>query len=237
MMLPTIATPKYEMIVPSTGESITYRPYVVKEEKILLIALETQDDIQIEKAVTDIIKACVESPIKVNELTTFDIEFIFITLRSKSVGEGIKVNMKCDDDTCDAQVEIPLALDEIKVSNLEKVKDKNIKINNDISIDMRWLRTSDKLNKDQRKTGTDSIINTAAKAIETIYSGEETFATKDVPHKEVVTFVESLSSDQFAKILEYLENSPALTYDLSYKCKACGNENERKLKGLQDFFI
>ena len=117
-MLPTIATPKYDMIVPSTGESITYRPYVVKEEKILLIALETQDDIQIEKSVTDIIKACVESPIKVNELTTFDIEFIFITLRSKSVGEGIKVNMKCDDDTCNEQVEIPLALDEIKVSNL-----------------------------------------------------------------------------------------------------------------------
>ena len=236
-MLPTIATPKYEMIVPSTGESITYRPYVVKEEKILLIALETQDDIQIEKSVTDIIKACVESPIKVNELTTFDVEFIFITLRSKSVGEGIKVRMKCDDDTCNEQVEIPLALDEIKVSNLEKVKDKNIKIHDDISIDMRWLRTSDKLNKDQRKTGTDSIINTATKAIETIYSGEETFATKDVPHKEVLAFVESLNSDQFAKILEYLENSPALTYDLSYKCKACGHENERKLSGLQDFFI
>ena len=94
---------------------------------------------------------------------------------------------------------------EIKVSNLEKVKDKNIKINDDISMDMRWLKSSDKLNKDQRKTGTDSIINTAAKAIETIYSGEETFATKDVPHKEVVAFVESLNTDQFAKILEYLE--------------------------------
>ena len=237
MMLPTIATPKYEMIVPSTGESITYRPYVVKEEKILLIALESQDDIQIEKSVNDIIKACVESPIKVNELTTFDIEFIFITLRSKSVGEGIKVRMKCDDDTCNEQVEIPLALDEIKVSNLEKVKDKNIKINDDISMDMRWLKSSDKLNKDQRKTGTDSIINTAAKAIETIYSGEETFATKDVPHKEVVAFVESLNTDQFSLMLEYLENSPALTYDLSYKCKVCGHENERKLKGLQDFFI
>ena len=102
---------------------------------------------------------------------------------------------------------------------------------------LKVVKSSDKLNKHQRKTGTDSIINTAAKAIETIYSGEETFATKDVPHKEVLEFVESLSSDQFAKILEYLEDTPALTYDLSYKCKTCGHENERKLKGLTDFFI
>ena len=177
MSLPIVATPKYEMTVPSTGVSVTYRPYVVKEEKILLIALETDSEVAIEKSVVDIIKACVESPLDIKTLTNFDVEFMFTVLRSKSVGEGIKVNMKCDDDTCDAQVEIPLALDEIKVSNLEKVKDKNIKINDSISMDMRWLKTSDKLNKDQRKTGTDSIINTAAKSIEIIYSGEETFAT------------------------------------------------------------
>jgi len=236
-MLPIIATPKYEMIVPSTGESITYRPYVVKEEKILLIALESQDDTQIEKAVIDIIKACVESPIDVNNLATFDIEFIFITLRSKSVGEGIKLSMKCMSETCDVSEDINLELDKIKVSNLENIKDKNIKITDDISIDMRWLKASDKLTEAQRKTTTDSIIASAAKAIEIIYNGEEIFATKDAQFKEVINFVESLNTDQFTSILEHMEQTPILSYDLSYNCKTCGNENIRELRGLTDFFI
>jgi hypothetical protein len=237
-MLPIIATPKYEMIVPSTGESITYRPYVVKEEKILLIALETQDDIQIEKSVTDIIKQCVESPLNINDLTTFDIEMIFITLRSKSVGEGVKLIMKCEEETCDGSEDVFLELDKITISNLEESKEnKSIKINDDISIDMRWLKTNDRLNQAQRKTGTDTIINSAAKCIETIYSGEETFATKDAPHKEVVTFVESLNTDQFAKVLDFMQASPALSYDLAYNCKICGHKNEKELRGLQDFFI
>jgi hypothetical protein len=236
-MLPIIATPKYEMIVPSTGESITYRPYVVKEEKILLIALESQDDTQIEKAVIDIIKACVESPIDVNNLATFDIEFIFITLRSKSVGEGIKLSMKCMSETCDVSEDINLELDTIKVSNLENIKDKNIKITDDISIDMRWLKASDKLTEAQRKTTTDSIIASAAKAIEIIYNGEEIFATKDAQFKEVINFVESLNTDQFTSILEHMEQTPILSYDLSYNCKTCGNENIRELRGLTDFFI
>ena len=102
---------------------------------------------------------------------------------------------------------------------------------------MRWLKASDKLTEAQRKTQTDSIIHSAAKAIETIYSGEDIFTIKDTPHKEVVAFIESLGTDQFASILEYMEASPTLTYDLSYKCKTCGHENERKLRGLTDFFI
>jgi hypothetical protein len=236
-MLPIIATPKYDMIVPSTGETITYRPYVVKEEKILLIALESEDDFAIEKAVMNIIKACVESSIKIDGLTSFDIEMIFITLRSKSVGEGIKLGLKCDEEDCNGSEEIQLDLDKIKISNLENKIDKHIKINDDISIDMRWLRANDKLTEAQRKTKTDSIIHSAAKAIETIYSGEEIFTIKDTPHKEVVAFIESLSTDQFAQILEFMEASPTLTYDLSYKCKTCGHENERKLRGLTDFFI
>jgi rubrerythrin len=225
------------MIVPSTGESITYRPYVVKEEKILLIALESQDDVQIEKAVINIIKACVESPINVNDLATFDIEFIFITLRSKSVGEGVKLSMKCMSETCDVSEDINLELDKIKVSNLENIKDKNIKITDDISIDMRWLKASDKLTEAQRKTTTDSIIASAAKAIEIIYNGEEIFATKDAQFKEVINFVESLNTDQFTSILEHMEQTPILSYDLSYNCKTCGNENIRELRGLTDFFI
>ena len=108
MMLPKIATPKYDMIVPSTGETVTYRPYVVKEEKLLLIALESQSNEAIENAVVDIIKLCVETPIDVNSLTTFDVEFIFVTLRSKSVGEGIKINPPCEH--CEAPNEVKINL-------------------------------------------------------------------------------------------------------------------------------
>jgi hypothetical protein len=107
-MLPVIATPKYDMIVPSTGKTIIYRPYVVKEEKILLIALETENETAIERAVTDIIKACVETPIDIKSLPMFDIEYMFTTLRSKSVGEGVTVNLECQNDKCDSKLDIKL---------------------------------------------------------------------------------------------------------------------------------
>ena len=116
-MLPIIATPKYEMIVPSTGESITYRPYVVKEEKILLIAMESQSDEAIENAVSDIITRCVETPIKVKDLTTFDVEYMFVTLRSKSVGEGIKVTPKCEhcEETNEQKIDLEIIDEEMEL--------------------------------------------------------------------------------------------------------------------------
>ena len=236
-MLPKIATPKYDMIVPSTGESITYRPYVVKEEKILLIAIESQDEAAIERAVLNVIKACVESQIDFKKLTTFDVEFMFITLRSKSVGEGIKLKMKCEIEECDGVTEQKINLENVTVSNLEEKANNRIKIKDDISIDLKYLGINDSLTQAQRTSETDTVINSVAKCIETIYSGEDTFAAKDVSHKEVVTFVESLNSDQFAMIISFMEKAPALTYKMEYVCATCGHENKQELKGLSDFFI
>ena len=119
-MLPKMVTPKYDMIVPSTGKSITYRPYVVKEEKLLLIAMESKDDKQIENAVMNIIEECIESPIDINTLTNFDVEFIFVTLRAKSVGEGIELSPKCKH--CEEINEVKLDLDEVTVKNLEVIR-------------------------------------------------------------------------------------------------------------------
>jgi len=236
-MLPIIATPKYDMIVPSTGQELTYRPYVVKEEKVLLIALETEDDIAIEKAVLNVIKACVETPLDFKALTTFDVEFMFVTLRSKSVGEGVKLNMKCEAKDCDGTMEEKIDLDKVIISNLEDKPNNNIKINDDISIDLKWLGINDALTAGQKTTGTDTVINMAAKSIETIYSGEEVISASDATHKEVVNFVESFNTDQFAKIIAYIEAAPAITYDVNYDCPKCGHHNERSLKGLSDFFI
>jgi len=233
-MLPKLATPKYDMIVPSTGESITYRPYVVREEKILLIAFESQDESMIEKAVLNIIETCVESKISIKALTNFDIEYMFVTLRSKSVGEGIKLTLPCT--ACEEPNELKIDLDKVIVANLEDVVDKHIKITDDISIDVKWQTVNDNLKKVTPKTETDGIIQMVASGIETVYSGEEIFASKDVPKKELIDFVESLSTDQFTAIVDVLQKAPYLSYKMEYTCKKCGEHNERSLNGLIDFF-
>jgi len=234
-MLPKIATPKYDMIVPSTGESITYRPYLVKEEKILLIAMESQSDEAMENAVVDIIKLCVETPINTDTLTTFDIEYIFINLRAKSVGEGIKLNPTCQH--CEeVNEDIKVDLDKVIVSGIEEEIDMRVKLTDDIAVDVTWPTMKNKLTEDDMKTGTDTLINMVARSIGTIYSGEEIFAAADSTKKELVEFVESLGSDQFNALLTKVSEAPQLTYDLEFKCKACGEDNKLEIKGLADFF-
>jgi len=234
-MLPKIATPKYDMIVPSTGESITYRPYLVKEEKILLIAMESQSDEAMENAVVDIIKLCVETPINTDTLTTFDIEYIFINLRAKSVGEGIKLNPTCQH--CEeVNEDIKVDLDKVIVSGIEEEIDMRVKLTDDIAVDVTWPTMKNKLTEDDMKTGTDTLINMVARSIGTIYSGEEIFAAADSTKKELVEFVESLGSDQFNALLTKVSEAPQLTYDLEFKCKACEEDNKIEIKGLADFF-
>ena len=234
-MLPKIATPKYDMIVPSTGESITYRPYLVKEEKILLIAMESQSDEAMETAVIDIIKMCVETPINVKSLTTFDIEYIFVNLRAKSVGEGIKLSPTCEH--CEeVNEDIKFDLEKVIVSGLDEEIDMNVKLTDDISVDVTWPTMKNKLTEAEMKTGTDTLINMVARGIGTIYSGEEIYAAADSTKKELVEFVESLGSDQFNALLTKVSEAPQLTYDLEFKCKACGEDNKLELKGLADFF-
>ena len=233
-MLPKIVTPKYDMIVPSTGETVTYRPYVVREEKILLIAIESRSEIAVEKAVTDIIKTCIESPIDMKKLTTFDIEMIFITLRSKSVGEGVKINPPCEH--CEERNDHKIDLEAVKIKNLEDAVDKHIKLTDDISLDLRWQTMNDRLKDKEKKTETETIINTIAHSIDTIYSGEEIHTVKDSKMSEVVDFVESLNNDQFTNIIDVLSKQPHLNYKVEFDCKECKKHNERELNGLIDFF-
>ena len=233
-MLPKLVTPKYDMIVPSTGESITYRPYVVKEEKILLIAMESQDEKQIENAVMNVIESCVETPLDINSLTTFDVEFIFVTLRSKSVGEGIKLGPSCVH--CEEENEIKVNLDEVTITNLGKAVDRHIKLTDDISLDLKWTTMKDRKGELQSDSETETIINLMIASIETIYSGEETFDLRDSPREEIKDFIESLSTDQFEQIVNVLAKAPYLSYNVNYNCKKCNKENSIELKGLTDFF-
>ena len=233
-MLPKLATPKYDMIVPSTGESITYRPYVVKEEKLLLIAMESQDEKQIENAITEVIETCIVNKIKVKDLTAFDIEFLFLTLRGKSVGEGIKLQMPCEH--CQEPNEVKIDLNKLQVKNNDfDNKDLQIKINDEITLDLRWPTMSDRgsVNTD---SGTEALIHMVAKSIGTLYHGEDTISMSDTPFKEVLEFVESLSSTQFNLCMEVLAKTPYTGYDIEFTCKKCGKENKKELKGMADFF-
>jgi len=232
-MLPKLATPKYDMIVPSTGKSITYRPYVVREEKILLIALESQDEKQIESAITSVMESCILDNVKISDLTNFDVEFIFLTLRGKSVGEGIKIELPCS--ACEEPNEIKINLDNLQIKNNDfDKKDLQLKINDDITIDLRWPTMSDR--SVEVKTGTESIIHMVAKSIGTLYHGDETISMKDTPFAEVLEFTESLSSEQFNKCMEVLVKTPYTGYDIEFTCNKCGEKNERELKGMSDFF-
>ena len=232
-MLPKIATPKYDMIVPSTGKSITYRPYVVKEEKLLLIALESQDEKQIEKSIYSMIESCLDGKVNINDFTNFDIEFIFLTLRSVSVGEGIKLNMPCS--SCEEPNEISVDLNKLEVKNNDfDKKDLQIKINDDITIDLRWPTMSDRAV--EITSGTESVIHMVAKSIGTLYHGEDTISMSDTPFSEVLEFVESLSSAQFNQCMQVLVKTPYTGYDIKFTCKKCGHKNERELKGMADFF-
>mgnify|MGYP001378614491 CR=1 FL=1 len=231
-MLPKIAIQKYDMIVPSTGKTVTYRPYVVKEEKLLLIALESQDDKQIEKAVSAIIKSCLDN-IDMSNLTGFDIEFIFLTLRSRSVGEGIELSIDCV--KCEESNPVKINLDKVKIKNNDfDKKDLQLKLNDDITVELRWPTMSDR--SVEVETGTEVLIHMVAKSIGTLYHGEEIHLIKDVPFEEVIEFVESLSSEQFNKIMALLLKTPYVSYDIEFICKKCGEKNERELKGLADFF-
>jgi len=232
-MLPKIATPKYDMIVPSTGKSITYRPYVVKEEKILLIALESEDEKQIEKSIYSMIESCLDGKVNINDFTNFDIEFIFLTLRSMSVGEGIKLNIPCS--SCEEPNEVSVDLNKLEVKNNDfDKKDLQIKINDDITIDLRWPTMSDRAV--EITSGTESVIHMVAKSIGTLYHGEDTISMSDTPFSEVLEFVESLSSAQFNQCMQVLVKTPYTGYDIKFTCKKCGHKNERELKGMADFF-
>ena len=234
-MLPRMVTPKYDMIVPSTGKSITYRPYVVKEEKLLLIAMESKDDKQIENAVMSIIEECVESPIDINTLTNFDVEFIFVTLRAKSVGEGIELSPMCI--SCEETNMVKVDLDKVTVKNLEDQTDTMIKLTNDISVELKWPTMKDRhVDLVDENSETETIINMMSSTIGTIYSGEEIFVTADVPKKEVKEFVESLSNEQFNQIVDVMAKAPALSYEIKFDCKKCGESNSIEINGLADFF-
>ena len=238
MPLPKIATPSYELELPSTGQTIRYRPFLVKEEKLLVIALESEDTKQITTAIKNVIRNCILTKgIKVESLPTFDIEYLFLNIRGKAVGEELEVNITCPDDE-ETQTTVNIYLDEIKVEKVEDHTNK-IKIDDTIMMEMKYpsLDQFIKNNFDfNDKSAMDQSFDLIASCIDKIFTEEEAWATADVSKKEVTDFLESMNSSQFKDIEKFFETMPKLKHVVNVTNPKTKVESEIVLEGLASFF-
>ena len=238
MPLPKIVTPRYELELPSSGETITYRPFLVKEEKVLVIALESEDTKQITNAIKTVIQSCIITKnIKVEKLPTFDIEYLFLNIRGKSVGEEIEVNVICPDDG-ETQVPVTIDLDDINVEKNEN-HNKQIKIDTTIMMEMKYpsLDQFIKNNFDfSNKNAMDQSFELIATCIDKIYTEDEVWAAADCSKKEIKEFVESMNSTQFKDIEKFFETMPKLSHSITVTNPNTNVESVVVLEGLSSFF-
>jgi hypothetical protein len=238
MGLPKISTPTYELELPSTEQPVKYRPFLVKEEKLLVIALESEDTKQITNAIKTVIKNCIlTKDIKVETLPTFDIEFLFLNIRGKSVGEQVDVNIICPDDN-ETNVSVSINLDDIKVQKSEEHTNK-IKVDRKIMMEMKYpsLEQFIKNNFDfDDKNAMDQSFDLIASCIDKIYTEDEVWSTSDVTKKEVTEFLESMNSSQFKDIEKFFETMPKLSHTIKVKNPKTEVESEVILEGLASFF-
>ena len=238
MPLPKISTPTYELELPSTGETIQYRPFLVKEEKLLVIALESEDTKQITTAIKTVIKNCILTKnVKVESLPTFDIEYLFLNIRGKSVGEELEVNIICPDDG-ETQVPVKINLDDIKVQKNEE-HNNHIKLDNSIMMEMKYpsLDQFIKNNFDfNDKSAMDQSFELIGSCIDKIYTEEEVWSSNDVTKKELTDFLESMNSSQFKDIEKFFETMTKLSHTINVKNPKTEVESEVVLEGLASFF-
>lgn len=233
MALPQLNVPKYSLTVPSTGEVVKYRPYLVKEEKVLMMALESQDEKQMIEAIKELIASCTDGVLRVNKLSMFDLEYIFTKIRTKSVGESTKVKIPCG--SCKELVEVDVDLDVgLKVS---KGREKKIELTDDTGLIMKYPSIDDYTDVTESDASEiDKVFKLIVRSIDTIYSGDEVFDARTHSEKELISFIESLNSAQFVIVKDFFDNMPQAAIDVEYKCHACGHENKMELKGMSNFF-
>ncbi len=238
MPLPKIATPTYELELPSSGKKINYRPFLVKEEKLLVLALESEDTKQITTAIKAVIKSCIQTRgVKVENLPTFDIEYLFLNIRGKSVGEDIDVNIICPDDN-ETQVEINISLDDIEVQKDENHTNR-IKLDDNLMMEMKYpsleqfIKTNFDLND---KNQMDQSFELIAQCIDKVYTEEEAWSVSDCTKKEVTDFLESMNSQQFKEIEQFFETMPKLSHTVKVTNPKTEVESEVVLEGLASFF-
>ena len=238
MPLPKIATPTYELELPSTGETVQYRPFLVKEEKLLVIALESDNTKQITTAIKSVIKNCVLTKgVKVEDLPTFDIEYLFLNIRGKSVGEDIEVSITCPDDN-ETTVQVHINLDDIQVEKFDDHSDK-IKLDDSIMMQMKYpsLEQFIKNNFDiNQKNAMDQSFDLIASCVDKVLTEDEVWTTADCTKKEMTEFLEQMNSSQFKDIEKFFETMPKLSHTVKVTNPKTKVESDVVLEGLASFF-
>ncbi len=235
MALPKINTPTYELVVPSTGEEIRYRPFLVKEEKILLMAMESGDNKEIIRAIQDIVKECTYDKLKLSTMPMFDIEYLFLNIRAKSVGEITTLRLKCPDDE-KTTVKVDVNLTEIEVQT-DKNHTNKIELTDEMGIMMKYP-TIDSFAGDMSEINASNMLEVISGCIDSIYDkgGEEVFEAKDQTKKELIEFIEQLNSKQFKNIQGFFDTMPKLKHTIKVKNPKTKKESDVVLQGLNDFF-
>ena len=240
MPLPKIATPSYELELPSTGKTIQYRPFLVKEEKLLVIALESEDIKQITNAIKAVIRACILTKgIKVDTLPTFDIEYLFLNIRGKSVGEDISVNLTCPDDN-KTQVTVNINLDDIKVKKSEDHSNK-IQLDKNLMMELKYPSLNEFIKNnfdpsDASRNPMEQSFDLVGSCIDKIYTEDEVWAASDCTKKEITDFLDSMNSNQFKEVENFFESMPKLSHNVKVMNPNTKVESDIVLEGLASFF-
>lgn len=234
MKLPTLNTPKHSLIVPSTGETIEYRPFLVKEEKILMIAQESGKPEDITRATLQIVDACTFGAIDSQKLASFDLEYIFLKIRTKSVGEEAEIGLKCS--SCNSLNHITINLENIELTEKANLP-KKIMLTDNIGIIPKYITIKDvetiSVHQDDKSK---SLTMTIAASISSIFDENNVYDMSEASYEEIDNFVGSLNRQQMSKIEEIIQNLPKLEKDVEFKCINCNHENSHKLSGIQSFF-
>ena len=235
MALPQVALPTYELELPSNGKKIKYRPFVVKEEKVLLLALESGDDKQIEDATKTLLKNCIQSRVKVDDLAIFDLEYIFLNIRAVSVGEVVEMLLTCEDDG-ETQVKYNLNLTEVQVSKPEG-HDSKIMLSDTMGLIMKYPSFEEfvKISIIGKDTSSE-VIEIMAKSIDQIFDGEDVYDSSTTSKKEFVQFIEGLTNKQFEQVQVFFESMPQLKHEIKINNPKTGVENSFTIAGLSNFF-
>mgnify|MGYP001274637605 FL=1 len=237
MPLPSIATPTYEIVLPSSNRKIKFRPFLVKEEKILILAMESQDTKQIASAVKNVISQCILTKgIKVDKLSTFDIEYLFLNIRGKSVGEIIEVMVTCPDDG-KTQVPTSINIDSIKVQK-DKDHSRDIKLDDQYTLRMKYPSLNEfiKNNFNAGDIKVDDTFDLIASCVDQVFSDEESWTSDECTKKELIDFIEQMNSAQFKKVEKFFETMPKLEHTVKILNPNTNVESEVKIEGLQSFF-
>ena len=245
MALPKVSTPTYELTIPSSGEKVSYRPFLVKEEKTLLMAMESKDTAAMTKAMKEIISSCTDGDVNIKDLAPFDLEYFFLQLRGRSIGEIIEVKAPrppnftncCEEATEEDICELSINIDDIKIDT-SKIKPSEIEISDTIGVKMRFpeidaIQKYSSIDGDMKAS---DIFKLIIDCIDYIWDGDEIFKAKDSTKKELNDFIESISSAQFTKVRDFFESMPRLSHTIDWECGKCKKSTPMIIEGIDSFF-